>query len=86
MKHSRSIFSAVPFPSPSPRSPQGQGHNTFCSENVLSTLGPYCLQYRLLNSISRGESRQQLSPDMRFPTMWYVRLAKAQTSLRICAD
>ena len=23
--------------------------------------------------------------DMRFPTMWYVRPAKAQTSLRICA-
>ena len=26
---------------------------------------------------------EQLSRDMRFPTMWYVRLAKAQTSLRI---
>ena len=26
-----------------------------------------------------------LSHDMRFPTMWYVEPAKAQTSLRICA-
>ena len=26
-----------------------------------------------------------LSSDMRFPTKWYVRPAKAQTSLRICA-
>ena len=26
-----------------------------------------------------------ISRDMRFPTMWYVRLAKAQTSLRISA-
>ena len=24
--------------------------------------------------------------DMRFPTMWYVRLAKPQIKLRICAD
>ena len=27
-----------------------------------------------------------LSHDMRFPTLWYVRPAKAQTSLLICAD
>ena len=27
-----------------------------------------------------------MSHDMRFPTMWYVRPAKAQTSLRIRAD
>ena len=26
-----------------------------------------------------------MNPKMRFPTMWYVWLAKAQTSLRICA-
>ena len=26
---------------------------------------------------------QHMSRDMRFPTMWYVRPAKAQTSLRI---
>ena len=26
-----------------------------------------------------------LSRDMRFPTMWYMRPAKARTSLRICA-
>ena len=26
-----------------------------------------------------------LSRNMRFPTMWYVRPTKAQTSLRICA-
>ena len=30
-------------------------------------------------------SNDQLSRDMRFPTMWYVRPAKAQTSLRIRA-
>ena len=28
---------------------------------------------------------KQMSRGMRFPTMWYVRPAKAQTSLRICA-
>ena len=28
---------------------------------------------------------KQMSHDMRFPTMWYVRPAKAQTSLRIRA-
>ena len=27
-----------------------------------------------------------MSRDLRFPTMWYVRPAKAQTSLIICAD
>ena len=27
-----------------------------------------------------------MSRDMRFPTMWHVRPAKAQISLRICAD
>ena len=27
-----------------------------------------------------------MSRDMRFPTVWYVLPAKAQTSLRICAD
>ena len=27
--------------------------------------------------------QSQMSHDMRFPTMWYVRPAKAQTSLRI---
>ena len=27
-----------------------------------------------------------LSRDMRFPTMWYVRSAKSQTSLRIRED
>ena len=30
-------------------------------------------------------SQIKLSRDMRFPTMWYVRPAKAQTSLRIRA-
>ena len=28
----------------------------------------------------------QIRHDMRFPTMWYVRPTKAQTSLRIRAD
>ena len=31
-------------------------------------------------------SQNHMSSDMRFPTMWYVRLAKAQTSLRIRAS
>ena len=37
---------------------------------------------------TRGCLMQELnmSRGMRFPTMWYVRPAKAQTSLRICAD
>ena len=29
--------------------------------------------------------KENMSHDMRFPTMWYVRPAKAQTSLRIRA-
>ena len=28
--------------------------------------------------------KYNLSRDMRFPTMWYMRQAKAQTSLRMC--
>ena len=32
-----------------------------------------------------GKMQNDLSRDMRFPTMWYVRPAKAQTSLRIRA-
>ena len=32
-------------------------------------LGPYCLQYRLPKNIGRRKSRQQMSRDMRFPTM-----------------
>ena len=35
--------------------------------------------------LSRGP-RLHMSRDMRFPTMWYVRPAEAQTSLRIRAD
>ena len=31
------------------------------------------------------ESNPYMSQDMRFPTMWYVRSARAQTSLCICA-
>ena len=31
------------------------------------------------------KSYSHLGRIMRFPTMWYVRPAKAQTSLRICA-
>ena len=31
------------------------------------------------------EYHDNMSRDMRFPTMWYVRPAKAQTSLRIRA-
>ena len=33
----------------------------------------------------QGTSYWQMSQCMRFPSMWYVRPAKAQTSLRICA-
>ena len=29
---------------------------------------------------------KEMSRDMRFSTIWYVRSAKAQTGLRICAD
>ena len=42
-------------------------------------LGAFRVKILLLNN-------QQMSSDMRFPTMWYVRPAKAQTSLRIRAD
>ena len=37
-----------------------------------------------MNIIKRTK-QQQMSIDMRFPTMWNVRPAKAQTNLRICA-
>ena len=46
----------------------------------------------MLGKIHQGEKgscmtlRIHMSQDKRFPTMWYVRPAKAQTSLRIRAD
>ena len=36
--------------------------------------------------INEYQIGHQMSRDMRFPTMWYVRPAKSQTSLRIRAD
>ena len=36
------------------------------------------------NSFPLTEQRLHLSCDMRFPTMWYVQLAKPQISLCIC--
>ena len=46
----------------------------------------YCNPTNSTTNTERLEpSGRQLSRDMRFPTMWYVRPAKAQTSLRICA-
>ena len=42
------------------------------------------LEKKFIFSCNFLETR--LSHDMRFPTMWYVRPAKAQTSLRIRAD
>ena len=41
--------------------------------------------YVLLNDSRGKKSRVDLSHDMRFPTKWYVRPAKPQISLRICA-
>ena len=45
--------------------------NGYCFSYLTSTFGKCDCEY--------------LSHDMRFPTMWYVRPAKAQTSLRIQA-
>ena len=42
----------------------------------------HCL---LNNDLQKKEIKYYLSRAMRFPTMWYVRPAKAQTSLCICA-
>ena len=44
-----------------------------------------CDQQRLRPACAYSLCLCQMSRDMRFPTMWYVRPAKAQTSLRICA-
>ena len=38
-----------------------------------------------LDDLTSPLVNHNLSHDMRFPTMWYVRLAKPQISLRICA-
>ena len=35
--------------------------------------------------MTEWQRQTRISRDMRFPTMWYMRPAKAQTSLRICA-
>ena len=43
----------------------------------------YVLQY---NTVLQTYMLTYMSRDMRFPTMWYVRLANAQTSLRTRAD
>ena len=40
----------------------------------------------VLSPAVKGLIGNNLSRGTRFPTMWYVRLAKAQTSLRIHAD
>ena len=58
-----------------------------------SDLGPHCLLQRRSKRASRRHLvainirivKSEMSQCMRFPTMWYVRPAKAQTSLHIRA-
>ena len=55
------------------------------------SVGKICSSLNIVKTAKTGPGSkildmiQYLSRDMRFPTMWYVRPAKAQTSLRICA-
>ena len=48
--------------------------------NYKKSIEPY---YHLKVNVAEF-LQNQLSHDMRFPTMWYVRSAKAHTSLSIC--
>ena len=43
------------------------------------------LEEEILDHEDTPMKHDKMSCDMRFPTMWYVRPAKAQTSLRIGA-
>ena len=43
------------------------------------------LEEEILDHKDTPIKHDKMSRDMRFPTMWYVRPAKAQTSLRIGA-
>ena len=47
---------------------------------------PVVLDFEKCYVCGPGNLHADMSRDMRFPTMWYVRPAKAQTRLRICAD
>ena len=51
-------------------------------KSVKAKLGPLKIS-RLLSKLWSSDSKN-MSRDMGFPTIWYMRPAKAQTSLRIC--
>ena len=57
------------------------------NKNVVKTLQHPLPSDEIFRTRARNAGRPliHLSRDMRFPTMWYMRLAKAQTNLRIRA-
>ena len=60
------------------------GSVTGCSTNTTKAIPECC--HCIADVVPLLVTAEQLSRDMRFPTIWYVRPAKAQTSLRIRAD
>ena len=67
---------------------ESQTSDTLILSNTLPLLsGVFCYVVFYLRSvmdlISQINGHNYLSCNMRFPTMWYVQPAKAQTSLRI---
>ena len=61
------------------------------SINIMAGNSHICAHRMFIQARTSALSHQtfcmyKMSQDMNFPTMWYVQPAKAQTSLRICAD
>ena len=61
---------------------------TFCNIHIIVTKmkSSIALIWSTNNLLMVGNNCMHMGREMRFPTMWYVRPAKAQTSLRIRAD
>ena len=55
-----------------------------CSLRPVPMQDPNCLQRLSVDNTSRQTVKVGVSRDMRFPTMWYVRPAKAQSDQNLC--
>ena len=71
-RHKFSVFSFTPF------------HKNIWSLDLLEIDG-HTVSILTCNGVSKAIILIEMSQCMRFPTMWYVRPAKPQTSLRIRA-
>ena len=58
-----------------------------CTYVQISKLSEHdiCHLIEVISFVEKNDMENNLSRDMRFPTMWYVLPAKAQTSLHIRA-